>query len=153
MILSVVLHFYCGNLLLFDVRGFWVLCLFSYKGNFRMIGDDLVNSYHLLLCCLDLIFANAIICPNRGDLLNPSFKGKTLFIFQNWLSVFRKRVLKIDHILSPLLLFIPCHTRIAIWFSYCWLQGSWRASLHHCCTVWTAWWTYSGSKRNKGALL
>lgn len=88
---SVVLHFFCGNLLLFDIRVFWVLCLsFSYKGNFRMIGDDLVNSYHLLLCCLDLIFANAIICPNRGDLLNPSFKGKTLFIFENQLSVFRK---------------------------------------------------------------
>nr|XP_037852072.1 retinoblastoma-like protein 1 [Chlorocebus sabaeus] len=45
------------------------------RGNFRMIGDDLVNSYHLLLCCLDLIFANAIMCPNRQDLLNPSFKG------------------------------------------------------------------------------
>lgn len=40
-----------------------------------MIGDDLVNSYHLLLCCLDLIFANALSCPNRRDLLNPSFKG------------------------------------------------------------------------------
>lgn len=49
--------------------------LLSLKGNFRMIGDDLVNSYHLLLCCLDLIFANALLCPNRRDLLNPSFKG------------------------------------------------------------------------------
>lgn len=46
-----------------------------------MIGDDLVNSYHLLLCCLDLIFANAIKCPNRQDLLNPSFKGKILIYF------------------------------------------------------------------------
>lgn len=46
-----------------------------------MIGDDLVNSYHLLLCCLDLIFANAIMCPNRQDLLNPSFKGKTFYLF------------------------------------------------------------------------
>ncbi|KAM7124984.1 retinoblastoma-like protein 1 isoform 2-T2 [Molossus nigricans] len=52
----------------------WTLFVYT-KGNFRMIGDDLVNSYHLLLCCLDLIFANAIICPNRRDLLNPSFKG------------------------------------------------------------------------------
>nr|XP_045012616.1 retinoblastoma-like protein 1 isoform X3 [Jaculus jaculus] len=52
----------------------WTLFVYT-KGNFRMIGDDLVNSYHLLLCCLDLIFANAIICPNRQDLLNPSFKG------------------------------------------------------------------------------
>ncbi|XP_072862861.1 retinoblastoma-like protein 1 isoform X2 [Chlorocebus sabaeus] len=52
----------------------WTLFVYT-KGNFRMIGDDLVNSYHLLLCCLDLIFANAIMCPNRQDLLNPSFKG------------------------------------------------------------------------------
>ncbi|XP_023570623.1 retinoblastoma-like protein 1 [Octodon degus] len=52
----------------------WTLFVYT-KGNFRMIGDDLVNSYHLLLCCLDLVFANAIMCPNRRDLLNPSFKG------------------------------------------------------------------------------
>ncbi|XP_075295150.1 retinoblastoma-like protein 1 isoform X2 [Opisthocomus hoazin] len=52
----------------------WTLFVYT-KGNFRMIGDDLVNSYHLLLCCLDLIFANALSCPNRRDLLNPSFKG------------------------------------------------------------------------------
>ncbi|NXT71302.1 RBL1 protein, partial [Chaetops frenatus] len=52
----------------------WTLFVYT-KGNFRMIGDDLVNSYHLLLCCLDLIFANALLCPNRRDLLNASFKG------------------------------------------------------------------------------
>uniref|UniRef100_A0A8C0BM65 RB transcriptional corepressor like 1 n=1 Tax=Buteo japonicus TaxID=224669 RepID=A0A8C0BM65_9AVES len=52
----------------------WTLFVYT-KGNFRMIGDDLVNSYHLLLCCLDLIFANALLCPNRRELLNPSFKG------------------------------------------------------------------------------
>uniref|UniRef100_A0A8C3LLS4 RB transcriptional corepressor like 1 n=1 Tax=Chrysolophus pictus TaxID=9089 RepID=A0A8C3LLS4_CHRPC len=52
----------------------WTLFVYT-KGNFRMIGDDLVNSYHLLLCCLDLVFANAVLCPNRRDLLNPSFKG------------------------------------------------------------------------------
>uniref|UniRef100_A0A8B9U3N8 RB transcriptional corepressor like 1 n=1 Tax=Anas zonorhyncha TaxID=75864 RepID=A0A8B9U3N8_9AVES len=52
----------------------WTLFVYT-KGNFRMIGDDLVNSYHLLLCCLDLVFANALLCPNRRDLLNPSFKG------------------------------------------------------------------------------
>ncbi|KAM9218894.1 retinoblastoma-like protein 1 [Leptosomus discolor] len=52
----------------------WTLFVYT-KGNFRMIGDDLVNSYHLLLCCLDLIFANALLCPNRRDLVNPSFKG------------------------------------------------------------------------------
>uniref|UniRef100_A0A8D2Q528 Retinoblastoma-like protein 1 n=1 Tax=Varanus komodoensis TaxID=61221 RepID=A0A8D2Q528_VARKO len=52
----------------------WTLFVYT-KGNFRMIGDDLVNSYHLLLCCLDLIFAHALKCPYKEDLLNSSFKG------------------------------------------------------------------------------
>ncbi|XP_078093101.1 retinoblastoma-like protein 1 isoform X2 [Mustelus asterias] len=52
----------------------WTLFVYT-KGNFRMIGDDLVNSYHLLLCCLDLVFGNALLCPNRKDLLNSSFEG------------------------------------------------------------------------------
>ncbi|XP_044841731.1 retinoblastoma-like protein 1 isoform X3 [Mauremys mutica] len=52
----------------------WTLFVYT-KGNFCMIGDDLVNSYHLLLCCLDLIFANALLYPDRRELLNPSFKG------------------------------------------------------------------------------
>nr|XP_033819171.1 retinoblastoma-like protein 1 isoform X1 [Geotrypetes seraphini] len=52
----------------------WTLFVYT-KGNFRMIGDDLVNSYHLLLCCLDLIYANVLLCPNKKDLLNPSFKA------------------------------------------------------------------------------
>ncbi|XP_020784066.1 retinoblastoma-like protein 1 isoform X2 [Boleophthalmus pectinirostris] len=52
----------------------WTLFVYT-KGNFRMIGDDLVNSYHLLLCCLDLVFGNALLCSNRKDLINPTFKG------------------------------------------------------------------------------
>ncbi|XP_035243442.1 retinoblastoma-like protein 1 [Anguilla anguilla] len=52
----------------------WTLFVYT-KGNFHMIGDDLVNSYHLLLCCLDLVFANALLCANRKDLINPLFKG------------------------------------------------------------------------------
>uniref|UniRef100_A0A3B3DPY9 Retinoblastoma-like 1 (p107) n=1 Tax=Oryzias melastigma TaxID=30732 RepID=A0A3B3DPY9_ORYME len=52
----------------------WTLFVYT-KGNFRMIGDDLVNSYHLLLCCLDLVFGNALLCANRKDLINPSFRG------------------------------------------------------------------------------
>ncbi|XP_007419939.1 retinoblastoma-like protein 1 [Python bivittatus] len=52
----------------------WTLFVYT-KGNFSMIGGDLVNSYHLLLCCLDMIFANALLCPYKRDLLNPSFKG------------------------------------------------------------------------------
>lgn len=48
------------------------------EGNFRMIGDDLVNSYHLLLCCLDLVFGNALLCANRKDLINLTFRGGAL---------------------------------------------------------------------------
>ena len=53
------------------------MCVFPRlpEGNFRMIGDDLVNSYHLLLCCLDLVFGNALLCSNRKDLINPTFRG------------------------------------------------------------------------------
>ncbi|KAM3919738.1 retinoblastoma-like protein 2 [Leptodactylus fuscus] len=52
----------------------WVLFI-NAKGNFPMISDDLVNSYHLLLCALDLIYGNALLCPNRRELLNPNFQG------------------------------------------------------------------------------
>ncbi|XP_067100005.1 LOW QUALITY PROTEIN: retinoblastoma-like protein 1 [Osmerus mordax] len=52
----------------------WTLFVYT-KGNFRMIGDDLVNSYHLLLCCLDLVFNNALLCSNSKDLINPLFRG------------------------------------------------------------------------------
>ncbi|XP_072526367.1 retinoblastoma-like protein 2 isoform X2 [Salminus brasiliensis] len=52
----------------------WVLFVHA-KGNFPMISDDLVNSYHLLLCALDLVYSNSLLCSNRKDLLNPAFKG------------------------------------------------------------------------------
>ncbi|TRY85925.1 hypothetical protein DNTS_011936 [Danionella cerebrum] len=47
----------------------------SRNRNFPMISDDLVNSYHLLLCALDLVYCNALLSSSRKDLLNPSFKG------------------------------------------------------------------------------
>ncbi|XP_008300641.1 retinoblastoma-like protein 2 [Stegastes partitus] len=56
----------------------WVLFVHA-KGNFPMISDDLVNSYHLLLCALDLVFTNALLCNARKDLLNPEFKGAAQF--------------------------------------------------------------------------
>jgi len=43
------------------------------KGNFPAISDDLVNSYHLLLCCVDWFYANAL--HSNKDLLNPEFEG------------------------------------------------------------------------------
>lgn len=54
---------------------------FTQPGNFQMIGDDLVNSYHLVLCCLDLVFGNAMLCSNRKDLINPLFKGRPILPF------------------------------------------------------------------------
>lgn len=45
------------------------------SGNFPMISDDLVNSYHLLLCALDLVITNALLCNARKELLNPDFRG------------------------------------------------------------------------------
>ncbi|XP_027131612.1 retinoblastoma-like protein 2 isoform X2 [Larimichthys crocea] len=52
----------------------WVLFIHA-KGNFPMISDDVVNSYHLLLCAVDLVFTNALLCNARKDLLNPDFTG------------------------------------------------------------------------------
>uniref|UniRef100_A0A8C1NFS6 Retinoblastoma-like protein 2 n=1 Tax=Cyprinus carpio TaxID=7962 RepID=A0A8C1NFS6_CYPCA len=52
----------------------WILFIHA-RGNFPMISDDLVNSYHLLLCALDLVYCNALLCSSRKDLLNPAFKG------------------------------------------------------------------------------
>ncbi|XP_036391091.1 retinoblastoma-like protein 2 isoform X2 [Megalops cyprinoides] len=40
-----------------------------------MISDDLVNSYHLLLCALDLVYCNTLLCSSRKELLNPAFAG------------------------------------------------------------------------------
>ncbi|KAJ8252547.1 hypothetical protein COCON_G00218590 [Conger conger] len=52
----------------------WILFIHA-KGNFPMISDDLVNSYHLLLCALDLVYCNALLGSSRKELLNPAFKG------------------------------------------------------------------------------
>ncbi|XP_064599560.1 retinoblastoma-like protein 1 [Liolophura sinensis] len=57
-----------------DVFNFCWTMFVQVKGNFPAISDDLVNSYHLLLCCVDWIFANAIL-GGRRDLLNPEFSG------------------------------------------------------------------------------
>ncbi|XP_073411464.1 retinoblastoma-like protein 1 isoform X1 [Dendrobates tinctorius] len=53
----------------------WTLFVYT-KGNFSLIGDDLVNSYHLLLCCLDLVYSHTLQCSHKDDLLNPSFTAK-----------------------------------------------------------------------------
>ncbi|CAL1676613.1 unnamed protein product [Lasius platythorax] len=51
----------------------WTLFI-CIKGAISDISDDLVNSYHLLLVCCDLIYSNALL-SSRKDLLNPKFPG------------------------------------------------------------------------------
>ncbi|XP_014468467.1 PREDICTED: retinoblastoma-like protein 1 isoform X2 [Dinoponera quadriceps] len=51
----------------------WTLFI-CIKGTIPDISDDLVNSYHLLFVCCDLIYSNALLA-NRKDLFNSSFPG------------------------------------------------------------------------------
>lgn len=51
----------------------WTLFI-CVKAEVPDVSDDLVNSYHLLLACCDLIYKNAILA-DRKDLLNPDFSG------------------------------------------------------------------------------
>lgn len=53
------------------------------KGEFHNSADDLVDMYHVLLSCLDYVFANAFM-GRRMDLINPAFKGTILFIIKNY---------------------------------------------------------------------
>ncbi|CAK1550681.1 unnamed protein product [Leptosia nina] len=61
----------CNTNALFNLT--WCLYI-SVKGEFHNSADDLVDMYHLLLSCLDFMFANAFMADRR-DLINPSFKG------------------------------------------------------------------------------
>ena len=50
------------------------------KSGIALTSDDLVNSYHLLIACCDLMYSNALLA-NRKDLLNPNFEGLFFFFF------------------------------------------------------------------------
>jgi retinoblastoma-like protein 1 len=61
-----------------------------FKEKFPAINGDLVNSYHLLLCCLNFIYIN-ILAINRNDLFNHQLdvKKSDLQIFdENFLNDF-----------------------------------------------------------------
>lgn len=51
----------------------WVLFA-SIKGQLSDTVQDLIMYHNLLLCCVDLIYANAI-AEKRTDLINPKFEG------------------------------------------------------------------------------
>lgn len=51
----------------------WTLFI-RVKGNFPAISEDLVNSFHLLLCCVDLMYSNALLADKK-DIMNSHFVG------------------------------------------------------------------------------
>lgn len=68
-----------------DVFSFCWTLFIHVKANFSAISDDLVNSYHLLLACIDFCYSNALVAENAKELLNPSFPGQYHFWYlQNW---------------------------------------------------------------------
>ncbi|KAG0427447.1 hypothetical protein HPB47_025502 [Ixodes persulcatus] len=50
----------------------WTLYVYI-KGRFSQICCDLVNCYHLLLCCIDYGYCTAVTARRTEDLLNPTF--------------------------------------------------------------------------------
>ena len=61
----------CSPLELYEFL--WLFFLFV-RSRFVAVPEDLVNSYHLLLCILDHIYA-CVYVSRRIDLLNPTFEG------------------------------------------------------------------------------
>ncbi|CAH0724345.1 unnamed protein product, partial [Brenthis ino] len=61
----------CTTNALFEFTWCLYVCV---KGEFHNSAHDLVDMYHVLLSCLDFVFANAFMAK-RIDLINPSFKG------------------------------------------------------------------------------
>ena len=58
-----------------DIVNFcWTLYIRA-KAMYPDISDDLVNSYHLLLCCIDLVFANIMGVKHLKTCFNASFSG------------------------------------------------------------------------------
>nr|XP_032519545.1 retinoblastoma-like protein 2 isoform X1 [Danaus plexippus plexippus]XP_032519546.1 retinoblastoma-like protein 2 isoform X2 [Danaus plexippus plexippus]XP_032519547.1 retinoblastoma-like protein 2 isoform X1 [Danaus plexippus plexippus] len=61
----------CTTNALFEFSWCLYVCV---KGEFHNSADDLVDMYHVLLSCLDFVFANAFMA-RRYDVINPAFKG------------------------------------------------------------------------------
>ncbi len=61
-----------------DIFSFCWTLFIHIKSHFSQISDDLVNSYHLLLACIDYCYMNALLVDNSKELLNPDFRGKCI---------------------------------------------------------------------------
>lgn len=53
----------------------WSLFIYI-KSHYVQISDDLVNSYHLLLVCIDYCFSAALSFDNFKEIINISFYSK-----------------------------------------------------------------------------
>lgn len=58
----------------------WTLFVYI-KSKYSQISDDLVNSYHLLLVCLDYCFYNVLSFDNYMDIINTNFYGNFAYTF------------------------------------------------------------------------
>lgn len=52
----------------------WTLYI-NIKTTRPAISEDLVNSYHLLLACIDFCYSNALVSRFAHDVINPKFRG------------------------------------------------------------------------------
>ena len=62
--------------------------LMSSIAQYPDISDDLVNSYHLLLCCVDLAFGNIVCVKQHHGAISPEFKGMLILTSILWCSAF-----------------------------------------------------------------
>ncbi|XP_030378505.1 retinoblastoma family protein [Scaptodrosophila lebanonensis] len=65
------LHSKCSYIKLDDICWRLFLCVKNQKPSATV---DLVTSFNLMMCCIDLIYAN-VLAENRTDLINPDFPG------------------------------------------------------------------------------
>ena len=55
--------------------------MFVCVGKYPAIADDLVNSHHLLLCCVDTLYTAVVSLGNRQNLLNDAFIGVYFILY------------------------------------------------------------------------
>ncbi|XP_037295161.1 retinoblastoma-like protein 2 isoform X1 [Manduca sexta] len=84
----------CSTNALFEFTWCLYICV---KGEFHNSANDLVDMYHILLSCLDYVFANAFMA-HRTDLINPEFKA----LPSDWLNADFKMPKKPPCIISTL---------------------------------------------------
>ena len=63
-------HTYTPTHICMYMHVYILLYAHTHTGQYPQINDDLVNSHHLLLCCMDMLFCAAVE-GKRRDLLNP----------------------------------------------------------------------------------